>query len=128
MKSIALTLCTLALVAFSAGTALADPTAAPNATTANVTCGQDTFTVVVMGNGGFTAAHDINSTRVFVPVWFSETTVSASDGTAETYPENSKGSAAPNGHPLIVCSWTSAGEVFEGVTYTASGTVKGFFA
>ena len=126
--ALALALSAVALVAISAGTALAAPTGAPNARWVTATCGEDQFTMVVNGNGAFPAAHDVSSTRVFVPVWFGETTVTGSDKSVQTFPEGRKGSAAPKGHTLITCSWTGDPEEFEGVLYTANGTVGGFFA
>jgi len=132
MRTIALTLAlgAVALVAISAGTALAAPTGAPNAQWVTATCDHNsgTFRMVVNGNGAFPAAHDVNSTRVFVPVWFGPTTVKAVGKPDQIFPAGIKGSAAPKGHTLITCSWTGVPEEFEGVWYTASGTVGGFFA
>lgn len=128
MKRIALALGAVALLALSAGPASAAPTRAPNALWVTATCDDNVFRMVVNGNGGFPAAHDVNSTRVFVPVSFGKTTVIGDPGSPQEFPASTKGSAAPKGHPLITCDWTGDSEVFEGVTYTASGTVKGFFA
>lgn len=128
MKRIAFALGAAALLAVSAGTASAAPTGAPKALWVTATCGADQFRMVVNGNGAFPAAHDVNGTKVFVPVAFGETTVSGSDGSLQAYPEGIKGAADPKGHTLITCSWRGDPEVFGGVTYTASGTVAGFFA
>ena len=128
MKRIALAFGAVALLALSAGTALAAPTGSPNARLVTAYCGDNTFTMVAMGNGRFPAAHDLDSTRVFVPLAFGVTTVAGSDGSSVPYPAGTKGSAAPNGHPLIDCSWVGDREFFEGVWYTASGTVTGFIA
>ena len=129
MKRIALAFGAVALLALSAGSALAAPTGSPNARLVTAHCGTaGNFTMVAMGNGRFPAAHDLDSTRVFVPLAFGVTTVAGSDGSSVDYPAGIKGSAAPKGHPLIDCSWVGDPEFFEGVWYTASGTVTGFIA
>jgi hypothetical protein len=69
IKTTALAGCVaLASTAFIGGPAMADPPLRGNPV--EVTCGSDTFEVVVAGNGSWTPAHDLNSNKVWQPVAF----------------------------------------------------------
>lgn len=58
----------LASTAFASGPVMADPPVRGNPV--QVTCGSDTFEVVVAGSGAWTPAHDLNSNQVWQPVAF----------------------------------------------------------
>jgi hypothetical protein len=65
-----------ATVGLTAGVAAAG---APQQDTVTVTCGSQTFTANVRGNGPFTPAHVIDSTTMLIPVSFGSSTYSVYD-------------------------------------------------
>lgn len=96
-----------ALVA-STGAAGADP----KGETFEVTCGGTEYDVVVMGNGGFTPAHDVASNAVLVPVAFGPFTGTLTDLTTgqvvftETEPGTTKGNSQPPGRTVLECTFS----------------------
>ena len=127
LSALGLAAATVLTVSATTGAAHADPV--KNGFTVAVTCGTDTFTAVVAGNGEFTPAHDLGSTSVLIPVSFGETTFTVIENGVvvdqETEPGVSKGSAAANPNATTTCSYT--GSQTEGTTtFTISGTVTGF--
>jgi hypothetical protein len=119
----------VAALAASAQSAAADPTNAKNAGFFTAVCGSTQLSVVVNGNGTFTPAHVIGSTAVFIPTAFDLTfTFTPSGGGA---PEvESETSAKPNPPPnTVTCTLPAALNTitFPDGTFTASGTVTGFF-
>ena len=119
------------------GAAQADPLT-PHTDTFELTCGAETYEVVVAGNGLFLPAHDVNSTRMFVATGFGEGsgTVSIAD-TGEiidefTDPAISKGNATKQRHTSVSCSFTNRFEFFdedlgEDLVVEFTGPVTGFY-
>ena len=120
----------LALAGIAAGSAAADPSGAKNSAPVTVVCGGTTYHAVSNGNGAWTPAHDLNSNSVLIPVSFGvETDVfTPAVGPPEITlnPARAKGSASPNGHPPINCSYTVGPFVFPQGTVEVFGTVTGF--
>jgi hypothetical protein len=121
---------TVAVAGVVVSSAAADPTG-PRSTPVTVVCGNTTYQAVVNGNGAWTPAHDLNSTSILIPVSFGvETDVFTPSGGAQqiTYtPARAKGSAAPNGAPLLNCNYQVGPFTFpDGSTFQANGTVTGF--
>lgn len=125
-------------VALMAGTAAADPTHAKKAESVSITCDNGkTYDAVVNGNGAFTAAHDINSTAVLVPVSFGPFSGTTRDpaGTVVftfTDPPMSKGKSATAVKNLVTCNYTisvvsdgSDPMLPAGFTFTGTGSVVG---
>lgn len=112
------------------GTAGADP----KGDTFDVVCDNGkTYTLVTNGNGEFTAAHDVNSNAVLVPVSFGEFTgtITFPDGTQVTFtdPPVSKGQSAKNAKNLVNCTFSftevsdgSDPEFPAGATFTGTGS------
>lgn len=123
---------TLALVVggTAAATATADPTGAKNSLRITIQCGATTYQVVVNGNGNWTPAHDLNSNSILVPVAFGEQTGVFTDpsGTQHpfTEPPATKGSANPNGAPLIGCTFHADQSFPDGSSVVVDGSVTGF--
>ena len=115
----------LLMVLSVSGAALAAPANAPNARFFVVTCGGDPFNAVTNGNGAWAVGHAIDSTAVLIPVGFGDTNVWIDGVQLPTEPGSSKGSAAPQGHPLIWCTYTGD-DTFDGHTVHVEGTVQGF--
>jgi hypothetical protein len=113
-----------------AGSAAADPSGAKNSAPVTVVCGATTYHAVANGNGEWSPAHDLNSNSVLIPVAFGvETDVFTPVGgpSQVTFSAaRAKGSASPNGHPPINCSYTVGPFVFPDGTFVAFGTVTGF--
>lgn len=120
----------VALAGVVAGSATADPSGAKNSAPVTVVCGATTYHAVANGNGAWTPAHDLDSNTVLIPVAFGiETDVFTPVGgpSQVTFsPARAKGSASPNGHPPINCSYTVGPFVFPEGTFVAFGTVTGF--
>jgi hypothetical protein len=122
----------LAMVAAgaAAGVAAADPANAPKSSPITITCGNTVYHAVVNGNGAWTPAHDLNSNSILIPVAFGvETDVfTAPNGTVTTSTKapRAKGSSAPNGAPLLSCSYHLGFSFPNGASFTADGTVTGF--
>jgi hypothetical protein len=101
----------------------------------SLTCGGTTYSVVVNGNGEFTPAHDLASTRVFVPHAFGPftgTIYDASGAVVATFTE--PGSVQGSGHQPndVSCtfriSFVSDGsdpDVPAGDTFVGTGSVTG---
>lgn len=100
----------------SAGGASADPKAPP----VHVSCGGVHYQVAVTGNGEFTAAHDVASTTVLVPVAFGEFHGTLTDLTTgqvvftETDPGAQKGNSQPRGRTLLECTYSFQEEFVAG--------------
>jgi hypothetical protein len=124
------------VVAASAlGLAAGNVGAAPNKETVALTCGSDSYEVVVNGNGQFTPGLVVGSTRVAVPIAFGEGhfTITDLDGNVvfeDTEPASTKGQSAKSVKNPVECtfeqSFVSDGsdpEIPEGYTATFSGSV-----
>jgi hypothetical protein len=126
------------LVAFGTavgGPAVADPVNAPNAERIPLTCGDQTYDIVVNGNGDWSPAHDTASTRMFIPTSFGEfsITVTNADGKvvdSETDPPSIKGSSDMARGTSVECTFAVEDDVVdpvEGPLHIAvSGSVNGF--
>ena len=128
-------ICVFALMFVLAGvvvtSATADPIGAKNSAPVTIQCGDTTYQAVVNGNGRWAPAHDLNSNAVLIPVAFGEETAVFTDpaGTSHPVPGNpaaTKGSATPNGAPLINCSYHLALSFPDGSSLAIDGTVTGF--
>jgi hypothetical protein len=120
----------MVVAGIAAGVAVADPTNARGSAPITITCGTTIYHGVVNGSGAWSPAHDLNSNSVLIPVSFGvETDVfTDSGGTAHqsTNPARAKGSSAPNGAPLLDCSYHLALSFPDGSSVTVDGTVTGF--
>jgi hypothetical protein len=121
----------VACVAFAAAAiapvATADPINAKNSVQISATCGGQPVTVVVNGNGEFTAAHVIGSTSVFIPTRFDLTfTFTPTVGSPESMTDTSA-KAGPLAN-TVMCT-IPLQTLFSGPqgSATIKGTVWGFF-
>jgi hypothetical protein len=108
--------------------ALADPGHSKNATHVTALCGTQTVNVVVNGNGPFTPAHVVGSTKMFIPTALNITfTFTPTGGTPQTQTQNVK-KASPTHRGTVTCTiplqTLQSGP--QG-TATIQGTVTGFF-
>jgi hypothetical protein len=118
------------------GAAHADPSG-PRSDAFDLTCDGTTYAVAVAGNGLFTPAHDTDSTTVFVPTMFGETTVTvALAETGEVIDEftdapAAKGQAHRQRSTSMSCVYTTVfefhdEELDEDLLVTVVGSVDGF--
>lgn len=121
----------VACVAFAAAvvvpTATADPINAKSSSQINATCGGQPVTVVVNGNGEFTAAHVVGSTSVFIPTRFDLTfTFTPTGGSPESMTDTS--AKAGPAKSTVMCTIPMQ-TLFSGPqgSATIAGTVWGFF-
>jgi hypothetical protein len=114
----------------AAGLAAADPGYAPKSTPITITCGNTTYHAVVNGKGVWSPAHDLNSNSIVIPVSFGDATNVFTDPsgtiTTSTTPGTAKGSSAPNGAPLLNCSYHLALSFPDGSSLVIDGPVTGF--
>ena len=115
----------------AAGVAAADPVNAPKSAPITIHCGNTTYYGVVIGNGAWSPAHDLNSNSILIPVAFGVETGVFTDPSGNVFtstsPPRAKGSAAPSGGTPVNCSYTVGPVTFpDGSSFTASGTVTGF--
>jgi len=127
-RFVCVTLLSAFLVATSVPAAGADPSGAKNATTIQATCNGQTVMVVVNGNGTYSPAHVIGSTKVFVPTAFNLTfTFTPAGGGTPRVDTETAHKAAPLQN-LTTCT-IPLQTLFSGPqgTATLQGTVAGFF-
>jgi len=108
--------------------AAADPGHAKNATHIQAICGTQTVDVVVNGNGTFTPAHVVGSTKMFIPTALNLTfTFTPTNGTPETDTQNVQ-KASPTHRGTTTCTIPMQ-TLFSGPdgTATIQGSVTGFF-
>jgi len=107
--------------------ASADPIQAKNATQIHATCGGQPLTVVVNGNGEFTAAHVVGSTSVFIPTAFNLTFTFTPVGGVPMSDTDTSAKAGP-GKNTVTCT-IPLQTLFSGPEGTATihGSVTGFF-
>lgn len=108
--------------------ATADPGHAKNASHVQAICGTQTVNVVVNGNGKFTPAHVVGSTKVFVPTALNLTfTFTPTGGTAQTSTQNvHKSSPVHRGTMTCTIPMQTLQSGPQG-TATIQGSVTGFF-
>jgi hypothetical protein len=120
----------IAVAGAAAGVAAADPGKAPRSAPVTITCGNTTYDAVVNGNGVWSPAHDLNSNSTIIPVAFGVATNVFTDpgGTIHTStdPATAKGSSAPEGAPLLDCSYHLALSFPDGSSLVVDGTATGF--
>lgn len=116
-----------------AAVASADPVNAPYAVPLTFDCGGDVFSAVVNVNGRaeFLPAHELGGTRVLVPLQFLAFSGVITDAEGNTYPESRgalppKGSANPQGHPIVTCAYSFNLSFSDGSTFVGNGSVIGF--
>jgi hypothetical protein len=122
--------CVLALGRTAVATA--DPVAAPNAVPITLDCA-GTFSAVVNGNGEFVPAHELRGTRILVPLQFLAFSGVFTDPQGNTFPDARgplppKGSANPQGHPIVTCAYSIDVSFPDGSTFVGNGGVVGFIA
>jgi hypothetical protein len=132
------TLCAVAtLFAGATGTAVADPTLAPQSFIVPLACDDgQAYEAVVNGRGGFTAAHDLDGTRILVPVALGpfHGVVEDLDGNplfTFTEPGVSKGSSSNVRLPLVTCTYTTEFTGFDpelgiDVAFVGRGSITAF--
>ena len=107
---------------------LADPGKAKNASHIQAICGTQTVNVITNGNGKWTPAHVVGSTKVFVPTAFSLTFTftPTHGGAAQTDTENIH-KASPTHRGTVMCTipLQTLASGPQG-TMTIQGTVTGF--
>ena len=108
--------------------ATADPGHAKNATHVQAICGSQTVNVVVNGNGNFTPAHVVGSTRIFIPTALNLTfTFTPTGGTAQTNTQNIHKASPPHrGTKTCTIPMKTILSGPQG-TATIQGSVTGFF-
>ena len=131
-RSLALATC-VGLV-LTAPAAQADPK--PEDGSFLLVCGEVTYEVVVNGDGDFTPAHDVGSTRTFVPTSFGEFTVVVTDADGEvvdtfTDPVLDKGSSNKPRRTSLTCTYGFEEHFVDPelgpLHIEGSGTVTGFY-
>ena len=108
--------------------ATADPGHAKNASHVQAICGAQTVNVVVNGNGKFTPAHVVGSTKMFIPTALSMTfTFTPTGGTAQTDTQNVH-KASPTHRGTMTCTipMQTLQSGPQG-SATIQGSVTGFF-
>jgi hypothetical protein len=108
--------------------ASADPGNAKNAGHVQAVCGTQTVNVVVNGNGTFTPAHVVGSTRMFVPTALNLTfTFTPTNGTPSSDTQNVR-KASPTHRGTTTCAIpVQTLESGPQGTATIQGSVTGFF-
>jgi hypothetical protein len=120
----------LALGAVDAGTARADPTGAPYSRLLSADCGSGPISMVANGVGDWHSAQVVDSTAVFVPLAVEDSGVFTDPSGVEhpfSHPLTQKGSASPNGHPVVDCRFSVDTTFPDGSRLVANGTLTGFF-
>jgi hypothetical protein len=108
--------------------ATADPGHAKNATHVQAICGTQTVNVVVNGNGKFTPAHVVGSTRMFVPTALNLTFTFTPTGSTPQTDTQTIHKASPTHRGTTTC--TIPMQTLESGpqgTATIQGSVTGFF-
>ena len=118
-----------AVAGLLAVSAAADPGHAKNASHVQAICGTQTVNVVVIGNGTFTPAHVVGSTKMFIPTALHLTfTFTPTNGQpAQTETQNAA-KASPAKHRTVTCT-IPLQTLFSGPqgSMTIQGSVTGFF-
>jgi hypothetical protein len=121
-------LCLGAVAGLLALPASADPGHAKNAGHVQALCGTQTVNVVVNGNGRFTPAHVVGSTKVFIPTALNLTfTFTPTSGTPTVNTDNAQ-KASPTKRGTVTCT-IPLQTLFSGPqgSMTLQGSVTGFF-
>ena len=124
--------------------ALAVPTAAQadpvrNGDTLSLTCGGQTYDVVIAGRGAWIPAHDLDSNRIFIPTSFGEangtvTLVATGEVIDEfTDPPLWKGRATKERSTSVDCTYSSSFEFYDeelelDLHIDVVGSVEGFYS
>jgi hypothetical protein len=118
----------LTIVGLAALPATADPGHAKNASHVQAICGTQTVNVVVNGNGKFTPAHVVGSTKMFIPTALHLTfTFTPTNGQPVTNTQNAtKASPAKRGTVTCTIPMQTLSSGPQGST-TIQGSVTGFF-
>jgi hypothetical protein len=113
------------LLAVSAG---ADPGHAKNASHIQAICGTQTVNVVVNGNGKFTPAHVVGSTKIFVPTALHLTFTFTPTGGSPVVDHQDAVKAGPTHRGTVTCT-IPLQTLFTGQegSGTIQGSVTGFF-
>ncbi len=129
----ALLVCTLAAFV-GVGAAGADPNGAKNALFVALDCGGPVVQTVTNGGGNLVPTHDRNGTGVFIATKFGEQHGVFTDPDGNEFPfedtavlEKGKGSASPNGQPIVDCDFIVDQDTPDGGHLFVDGTVSGFW-
>lgn len=117
-----------AVAGLPAVSAAADPGHAKNASHVQAICGTQTVNVVVNGNGTFTPAHVVGSTKMFIPTALNLTfTFTPTNGQPQTDTQNAT-KASPTKRATVTCT-IPLQTLFAGPqgSLTIQGSVTGFF-
>jgi hypothetical protein len=104
----------------------ADPGHAKNAGHIQAICGTQTVNVVVNGNGDFTPAHVVGSTKMFIPTALHLTFTFTVNGTTMTDTQN-VAKASPAHRGTTTCTIPMQTLAGPQGTATIQGSVTGFF-
>src|SRR3954470_12486169 len=105
----------------------AAPVSAKNASQITIVCPSGTYTAVVNGNGNFTAAHDIHSNTVLIPIAFGEFIGKINGVVVDDEPPLAKGNSVPGNGRIEECNYTFTAQTPDGL-FVGSGSVTGFIA
>jgi hypothetical protein len=116
-----------------AGVAWADPLGAKFERHVTMDCGGAPIEAVVNGVGNWPIAHDLNSTRVFIPVQFLGESGVFTDASGVPHPFSNppglpKGSADAGGRAIVNCTFSSDTAFPDGSSVVATGSLRGFFS
>ena len=131
-KLVACAALALALVA-SGASAAPIKSKSPNAFFVTLTCGTESFDIVVIGQGNWTVAHDVDSKRVFHPTAFPsfEGVVTDAEGNVIdviSEPPFEKKNVPNNKAPILSCSFSvNFTDPETGESFSGTGTVEGYF-
>jgi hypothetical protein len=129
MRRLLLVLCAsaLACAALTATAGAAPPTNSPQAFIIPATCDGQAVEFVVVGQGTFSPGHVVGSTAVFLPYAIDITFTFTPEGGGDPEVEREQETKPAPGRDLVTCE-INFGETFPGEgTFTAVGTVTGFF-
>lgn len=123
----------LVVGALGAGSAWADPVGATFERHLVLTCGGEPISAVVNGSGKWLPAHDLNSTKVFIPVQFLGESGVFTDSNGVPHPFSNppsppKGSANPQGRTVVDCTFAVDTIFPDGSSVIANGSLRGFFS
>ena len=123
----------LVFATIGVGAAWADPIGAKFERHVTLNCGGDPISAVVNGAGNWLPAHDLNSTRVLVPVQFLGESGVFTDaaGVPRSFsnpPGPPKGSADAQGRTIVECTFSVDTTFPDGSRVVASGALRGFFS
>lgn len=125
--SLAAVVFALGVLVSGSAVAVAAPVNAKSASQITIVCPNGTYRAVVNGNGNFTAAHDINSNTVLIPIAFGEFIGKINGVVVDDEPPLAKGNSVPPNGRMQECNYTFTAQTPDGL-FVGSGSVTGFIA